>query len=79
MDHQSLERDLFDWKEWDEGDVMCISFHDITLKQDIGPFKKGDNFPWANIDFRSATLEIGISDTEFKSFKLNLVFENGKD
>lgn len=46
-----MERELFDWENWDSLDTAAMMFYNATLKRDIGPHKVGDKFPSIELDF----------------------------
>ena len=73
-EEKTLECQLFTWEGWDQFDTMGFNFTGVTLEKDLGPFKAGEMFAFANIDYGKSTLELG---KEFHSekvyvFSLNL-------
>ena len=36
-----MEKQFFDWEEWDQYDILWLEFFACTLKVDMGPFKAG--------------------------------------
>lgn len=54
-----MERQLFEWKNWDQLDVAALQFYDCTLKVDIGGgYKKGDSVKSIVVDFNEGFLAI---------------------
>lgn len=65
---------ILKYKNWDQFGELTLTFYEIELIQDIGEFKKGTKFDWANIDYEKGLLELGNKDdSEVKNkFKLKL-------
>ena len=53
-----MEAELFDWEEIEECDDLYIAFNGITLKQDLGEFKEGENFTKATINYENGVLTL---------------------
>lgn len=53
-----MEEQLFNWEAWDEAGTGCFTFYKIILKQDIGPYKQGDFFDIAYVDYESGFLQL---------------------
>lgn len=53
-----MEQELFSGEFWDQYDTMFFSFHNCTLKKDIGSFKAGDFIECINVDYENGTLEL---------------------
>jgi hypothetical protein len=53
-----VERELFNWENWDLLDTGVFQFMDITLVKDIGRLKKGERYAQAVLSFQEGTLEI---------------------
>jgi len=69
-----LEYQLFSWKEWDQFDTAGFIFVDVVLLKDLGQFKAGEKFAYADIDYEKSKLEL-IKDEEHKEvyvFELHL-------
>ena len=52
-----MEKELFDWKEWDLIDTACFAFYQVTLKVPIDRFPIGTQFEIANIDYEEGKVE----------------------
>ena len=61
----SLEYQLFTWKDWDQFDTAGFIFTEVVLVKDLGQFKVGEEFFCANIDYGKSKLEL-IKDEEQK-------------
>lgn len=35
-----MEKQLFDWKDWDEMDFLVVEFYNCTFNTDVGKYKK---------------------------------------
>jgi hypothetical protein len=46
-----MEREFFDFDGWD-GDIECMTFYKVVLKQQIGKFPVGTQFSSASIVLR---------------------------
>lgn len=53
-----MEQELFEWKEWDQYDTMFFTFHNCTLRKDIGGFKVGDFMECINVNYEDGVLEL---------------------
>jgi len=49
MERESLEQQLFSWKDWFEEGPMAMQFSDVELKVPVGPYSIGTHFPSAFI------------------------------
>jgi len=54
-----MEKDLFDWKKWDNYGNL-LSFEDCTLKREIGDHKPGEVIPYIVWDTDSGLLELVV-------------------
>lgn len=61
-----MEKQLFTWDGFDQHDTMVFGFYDVTLQRDLEPFKKGDTFAVASLNYEDGTIELfkGPSDEE---------------
>lgn len=64
-EEKPIESQLFDWGSWEQFDTAGFIFIDVTLKRDLEPFKAGDRFHCANIDYEHSRMEL-IKDQESK-------------
>ena len=48
---------LFNFLGWDQQDVLCFTYYNVTLNKDIGEFKKGTEFQCVDIDYKSGVLQ----------------------
>lgn len=75
MKHQSIENQLFTWDGWDGQDTMVFSFYKVVLVRDIGPFKKGDKFTLANMDYEKSIMELYKDDEYMDVHVFNLMID----
>lgn len=54
-----MERQLFDWKEWDEQGMGSLYFEGVTLKVPVGKFDEGAYFDFAYVDYDKGHLQLG--------------------
>jgi len=59
-----MERQLFEWENWDEVDVAFLQFYQCKLIVDIGPYKKGDMLSCIAINYQDGVLEVYSDDGE---------------
>jgi len=52
-----MERQLFDWENWDSVDEGAMIFYDITMKVDISYIKIGTKFKSVCVDYQRGLLE----------------------
>lgn len=73
-EEKTLECELFDCEDWDQVDTMFLTYTGITLVRDLGPFKAGEKFRYANISFNSGILELGndLLSNKVYTFSLTL-------
>jgi hypothetical protein len=66
-----VERQFFDWTEWDDlGDYM-LQFYDPVLKVDLGEFKAGQKFNTATVNFQNGEMEFyNDNDDVIATFQL---------
>jgi len=72
--HRTLEYQLFSWKGWEQFDTVGFIFTEVVLLKDLFPFRAGEKFFCANLDYEKSRLEL-IKDEEQKEifvFQLNL-------
>lgn len=62
-----MEKQLFDWVDWDQSDTTAFMFYDVTLRLPIGKFPAGTKFNSAYIDYENAKLEF-FNDGETPEF-----------
>ena len=53
-----IEKQLFDWKEWDDLDTIDMVFYDVTLKAKIGKFEAGTKFDSVALILSKSTIEL---------------------
>jgi hypothetical protein len=51
-----MERELFDWDEWDIHGTFCFSFSNVTTKVNLPGVPKGSTFEVAVIDYETGKL-----------------------
>jgi hypothetical protein len=75
-----MEKQLFDWEEMECVDTMVAQYTDVTLKQDIGNYKAGQQFKFASLDFEIGKLEVynGTDPDPIATFDLELKVTNAK-
>ena len=54
----SLECQLFTWESWEQFDTVEFVFLDVTLLKDLGPFKAGEKFSSATVDYEHSRLDL---------------------
>lgn len=57
-----MERELFDWCEWDSLDTGVLQFTGCTLKVPIGQFKTGELVPVIIVSFEAGILQLVAKD-----------------
>ena len=69
-----MEKQLFDWKEWSEVDVLVQQFYNCVLKQRIGAYPIGTYFDWIVVDYEKGTIQLCPykHQENWRTFKLNL-------
>ena len=68
-----MEKQLFDWKNWDENDVGIYIFYDCTLNIDIGRHIKGSQIPSIYMDYQNGIMQFQNDDgMATDKFKLSL-------
>ncbi len=73
MDRIALEKQVFDWDDWDEtGEVGDMVFYDVTLKAPVGEFPTGTEFPLAFWMQGSSVLVLVDNQDEQHTFELNV-------
>jgi hypothetical protein len=68
-----MERQLFDWAEWDEVDNVSKNFYKVVTKVQIGPYPPQTFFDTAYINFDDGLLAFYQKGEQVAVFKLNLV------
>jgi len=71
-----MEKQFFDWNDWDTIDTMSFQFYDCTLKQAIGKYEKGRVIESILIEFEESRMTFYDEDNHVRdTFKLKLVVE----
>lgn len=52
-----MERQLFDWTEWD-GDLECMIFNNVVLKVQVGKYLPGTPFDSATVMYDKGILQL---------------------
>ncbi len=60
-----MEKQLFDWEEYDENDTADFMFYKVTLKQDIGLYKKGTQLNYVLFNYQTGILTINDDKFQF--------------
>ncbi len=63
-----MEKQIFDWGDFNVVDDGHYIFYNCTLKQDIGKYKKGEKWDYISINYETGELTINND-----IFKLGLV------
>lgn len=74
MDRIALEKQLFDWEDWDEatGEVGDMAFYNVKLTHSIGEFAAGTEFP-AAFWMAGSSLIVLVDDQDTQhTFELNV-------
>ena len=81
-----MEKKLFSWDSWDQGDTAYFTFYNVVLKVQIGAFAPGTAFDCACLNYENGNLTFydyntsEESQSEMGSFELELgVKQNGKE
>jgi len=53
-----IENSLFTWKRWDEHDIMCFKFSEVTLLATFGEFSVGTKFSYLLLDFEHSRISL---------------------
>ena len=53
-----MEKQLFEWKEWDQVATGCFFFFCITLVKQIGDYEVGTTFDSAIVNFETGELTL---------------------
>lgn len=72
-----MEKELFDWKDWDEMDTLAVYFYECVFKKPIGKFKEGDLVDGIFMEFNKGYMTINNGDEEVK-YKMTLSFDEIK-
>ncbi len=56
MNGKTMEREWFDWKDWD-GDQDYMQFYNVVLTKQIGRHQPGTKFSSACINFHAGVIE----------------------
>ena len=51
-----MEKEIFEWEEWDEISYATLQFYNCTIIKDFGPLKKEKQFETITIDFDAGLL-----------------------
>lgn len=71
-----MEREFFDWDNWDELDVTALQFYNCVMKKDVGPIKSGDKINCIAVDFQHGYMifynEDGTKELHKESISIKL-------
>lgn len=68
-----MEKELFEWKEWDPMDTLVLCFYNCTLIKQIGKFPPGFQTSAITMDYEEGKISIYLEDSDTTvSYKLNL-------
>ena len=67
-----MERELFDYDNWDNIDDFNKVFYGCVLKQDIGVYRAGEKFDSICVNYENGEMSFWIGDDEAASFQLEL-------
>ena len=59
-----MEKQWFDWEDWDQIDMMVFGFHNCVLKTQIGPFYMGMVIPYVEINYEEGKIVLYNIDGE---------------
>lgn len=70
-----MEKELFDWTDWDQLDTASFSFHQCVLRKDIGGLRSGMAVDCISVDYERGKMDFYSyeRDDPFATFKLGLV------
>lgn len=73
MKHNTLERQLFDWTDWDEGaEAGDFQFYKVTFKIQVGEHPAGTTFPVACLLLSQSVLSLYNDLDEVFEYDLKL-------
>jgi hypothetical protein len=74
-----LEKQMFDWEEYDTVDTMVLQFYNAVLKQDIGNYTRGTTIECIVFDVEHAKMRFFTNDgTLLDEFDLSISISIGK-
>jgi hypothetical protein len=65
-----MEKQLFDWEEWDVSDEGVYVFVTCTLKIPIGQFEAGDQFDWIMVNYQLGKITLCFDKVKEVCYKL---------
>lgn len=70
-----MEKQWFEWREWDQLDAFIVLFMDCTLIADVGPYKAGQMFDSITMNYEDGTIQFRKTDseTDYEDFHFSLV------
>lgn len=73
-----MEKQWFEWEEWDQLDPFLVQFLDCTLIADVGPYKAGQKFSIIIMNYEDGTIQFRKTDseTDYEDFHFSLVLGN---
>lgn len=74
----SLEKQIFDWEEWEDGGAAYTVFHRVTLKVAVGRFPAGTKFDAASLSWESSKLYL-MTDIPEEEFVFPLTLTVGEE
>jgi hypothetical protein len=54
----SIEKRIFDWKDWDQLDTWSLLFTDCVMVKDFGPLRKGETYNTIVVNFEKGCMEV---------------------
>jgi hypothetical protein len=71
----TMERDVFDWEQWDCIDVDICQYYNITLNIPVGNFPIGEVFDSVCTDYQNGFFEFYRNNEVVGKFKIKLNLE----
>lgn len=73
-----MEKQLFNWTDWETVDEGYFNFYDVVTRVQIGEITPNSRFECASVDYTTGVLEFYSEDSEtvLHRFNLQLVIVN---
>lgn len=68
-----MERQLFNWTDWEELGFMILYFYGCTFNKKVGKYNKGDKVEGISVDYSRGTMKIYEDPDSCITYKLSLL------
>ena len=68
-----MEKQLFDWSEWEELNFLSLYFYGCTFITDVGKYKKGDKVSGVCMDYAKGIIIIDEDADTQVTYKLSFL------